>query len=84
MPRAQDAEERPNKPLHFLHCTCDLQGSRKVEQRRSSCRDVAGAAKHTTPWMEEVEPRREQRSRTCESGHPWRSDVPPCLTTASG
>jgi hypothetical protein len=22
----------------------------------------------------EVEPRREQRSRTCESGHPWRSD----------
>ena len=35
----------------------------------------AGAAKHTTPWMEEVEPRREQRSRTCDSGHPWRLDV---------
>jgi hypothetical protein len=34
----------------------------------------AGAAKHTTPWMEELEPCREQRSRTCESGHPWWSD----------
>ncbi len=40
MPRAQDARERPTILLHFHHCTCDLQGRRKVEQRRSSCRDV--------------------------------------------
>jgi len=30
----------PDKPVHFHHCTCDLQGSREVEQRRSSCRET--------------------------------------------
>ncbi len=40
VPQVQDEQERPTILLHFHHCTCDLQGSRKVEQRRSSCRDV--------------------------------------------
>ncbi len=38
--KCRDAQKRPTILLHFLHCTCDLQGRRKVEQRRSSCRDV--------------------------------------------
>ncbi len=37
------------------------------------CRDAGGRA--TQGAVAEVEPRREQRSRTCESGLPWRSDV---------
>ncbi len=68
----------PTVLLHFHHCTCDLQGRRKVEQRRSSCRDVqvprsTGRARAaipggqmsegTTPGKEEVESRREQRPR---------------------
>ena len=87
----RDAYERPDNPVHFLHCTCDLQGSRKVEQRttpwmeeverrqeqrsRSSCRDVQVPRSTRLHGWRSLEPCREQRSRTCKSGLPWRSDV---------
>ncbi|TDJ70964.1 MAG: hypothetical protein E2O38_09490 [Proteobacteria bacterium] len=65
----RDAQKRPTILLHFLHCTCDLPGSRKVEQRRSSCRDVQVPrstrlhGRRTTAGMQEVEQRRERLPR---------------------
>ncbi len=37
MPRAQDAEERPDNPLHFLHCTwtCRCREAQEVRERPS-------------------------------------------------
>ncbi|GEM_PF-2869255 len=37
MPRAQDAEERPNNPSHFLHCTwtCRCREAQEVRERPS-------------------------------------------------